>query len=369
MNARALTLPADALAPVLQECVARKAEVLRARDRALGENRVRIGSYMENIGWPELFGYDMNDFYRVPELSFEMQLRQNIFWADNSEDDWPVGLEIGASIGHYTDMTLFGASIRHTADGVPLFDPHPMAQELRLDLLPEWDFQRGGDMPRLISYYQGLKRISEERYGGVFPVVFPCPNRGCLDTLVQLRTYEEVVVDMRERPEAVHAFLAHFADARLKYFEGRRVLLGESSLPEATHVADDWVNVPFISPAMFREFMVPAYRRISANERTVASFHTCGRMEPLVGDLLEVFPKLSMLDVSGWNDFELLHRTVPKDIGFGLSFINTFTLTAPGTSSARSCRPSQPSRKSVRFRSARRPSSTSAAPMKRRWRE
>ena len=329
MNDRALTLSKEVLGAAVQECAPRRAEVLEARDRELGQARVRIGSYMENIGWPELFGYDMNDFYSDPELSFEMQLRQKIFWADNSRDDGPVALETDASIGHYTDMTLFGASIRHTHDGVPLFDPHPLAKDLRLDLLPEWDFQRGGEMPHLLSHYRGLKRISEEQYGGAFPVVFPCPNRGCLDTLVQLRTYEEVVGDMVERPEAVHAFLAHFADARLKYFRGRQALLGEAGLPETTHVADDWVNVPFISPAMFREFMVPAYRRIQANEGNVASFHTCGRMEPLAGDLLEVFPHLAALDISGWNDFELLHQTVPKQIGFGLSFINTFTLTAP----------------------------------------
>jgi hypothetical protein len=51
-------------------------------------------------------------------------------------------------------------------------------------------------------------------------------------------------------------------------------------------------------------------------------------MTPIVRDLLAEAPGLRGLDVSGWNDFELLDRLVDPGIGFWLNFINSFVLSA-----------------------------------------
>ncbi len=158
---------------------------------------------------------------------------------------------------------------------------------------------------------------------------FPTFNRGPLDVYVQLRGYERFVEDTLDRPQFVHDFLARIVEERVKWNRERRRYLGEPEPAEpTTRVDDDWVNVPFISPAMFRDFVVPAYRRIAAAEGAVVGFHTCGVMAPVVGDLLGVFPGIRTLDVSGWNDFEALDRALDPETGFYISFKNTFVLTA-----------------------------------------
>ncbi len=325
----AMDIPADGLLEALQERIERKRAVLEERDRTLGAGRIRIGSYMENIGYPELFGYDMDRFLSDPGFFLETELRQRIFWADNSLDDSLPGTWIGATVGMYYDITLFGQEVRHTEIGVPLFEPHPIAERPDLSLIPPVDFRTSGRMPELIGQFEALRRLSEERYGGALTIGFPTFNRGPLDVYVQLRGYERFVEDTLDRPQFVHDFLGRIVEERVRWNRERRRYLGEPEPAEpTTRIDDDWVNVPFISPAMFREFVVPAYRRVAAAEGTVVGFHTCGVMVPVVEDLLGVFPGIRTLDVSGWNDFEALDRTVAPEIGFWLSFKNTFVLTA-----------------------------------------
>ena len=327
LNRDAMSIPADDLFPAFQERIARKAAVLEERDRTLGKDRIRIHSYMENIGWPELFGYDMNRFLSDAEFGLEMELRQRIFWADNSLDDSLPGTWLGATVGMYYDITLFGQEVRHTTIGVPLFVPHPIAQKPDLSLIAPVDFRTSGQMPLLIQRYETLRRIATASFEGKLTITFPIFGRGPLDVYVQLRGYDKFVEDTQDRPQFVHDFLTRIVDERVKWNRERRRYLGEPEPAEpTTRIDDDWVNIPFISPAIFREFVVPAYRRIAASEGKVVGFHTCGVMVPVVGDLLGVFPGIRTLDVSGWNDFEKLDELLDPQIGFWLGFKNTFVL-------------------------------------------
>jgi hypothetical protein len=169
--------------------------------------------------------------------------------------------------------------------------------------------------------------VALTRYGDALTIGFPTLNRGPLDIYVQLRGYDRFVEDTQDRPQFVHDFLALIVRERAAWNRERRRYLGEPEPAEpTTRIDDDWVNVPFISPAMFREFVIPAYRRISAAEGQVVGFHTCGVMVPVVGELLGVFPGIRTLDISGWNDFEKLDEMLDPQIGFWLGFKNTFVL-------------------------------------------
>ena len=328
MNLEARTIPKEQLVDAVDERAERRRQQAAARDAQYGPDRVRVNSYMENIGWPELFGYDMNDFYADPDLNVEMQLRQKVFWADNSDDDSGIDLGIQASTGMYYDMTLFGQKIRHTTDGVPCFDPHPISRDPDPSHITPFDFYATGDMPALIAQHRRMLELNQREYGGRLQVRFPNFHRGPLDVLVQLRGYDNFVADAVERPELVRRFLDLFVDERLRYARERQRYLGDPDLPPTTFVADDWVNVPFISPAMFRAFAMPAYRRIRAEEGPVTGFHTCGNFEAVVLDLLSAFPDICLLEVSGWNDVRALDRSVPREVGFYAQVINTLVLTA-----------------------------------------
>jgi uroporphyrinogen-III decarboxylase len=329
MNKDALTIPKDRLGVEFQKRVQRKQEILDTRDAELGVDRIPITSYMENIGWPELFGFDMNDFFADPELAFEMQLRERIFWADNSLDDSYLDRTIYSDTGMYFDTTLFGTEIHHTKIGVPEFQPHPISQNPDPSIIKPFDFYQSGDMPLLIERYKKLKEISTTIYDNYFPVDFPGFHRGPVDIYVQLRGYENFLTDTVEKPEIVHEFLDFFVNERSRYRKEREAFLGTTDQTASPCVADDWVAIPFISPDIFMEFIIPAYRKIVANEGPVAHFHTCGRIDPIFADMLAVFPEISTVDMSWWNIMQIMDEIVPKNIAFAVAVINTFTLCSP----------------------------------------
>ena len=181
-------------------------------------------------------------------------------------------------------------------------------------------------MPALLAKYTAMQAINCEQYGEAFTIGFPQFHRGPLDIFIQLRGYENFVEDLDERPAFVAEALAFLADARLRFARERAAFLGEA-LPATTFVADDWVNVPFITPAFFRDVLVPVYARIRAGEGAVTGFHTCGALAPIVDALLAVFPEIATLEVSGWNDVDALDAVVAPRIGFAASVINTVSLS------------------------------------------
>ncbi|MEW6750018.1 MAG: hypothetical protein AB1505_03460 [Candidatus Latescibacterota bacterium] len=326
LRREAMQIPAARLLEALDERLARKREVLAGRDREFGADRCRISSYLENIAWPGLFGFDMNRFYADPEFMAEQELRQRIFWLDNTQGDDLPGLELCPTTGFYWDFTLFGQRIRTAPDGVPHFLPHPLATAADLSLLGCFEFAASGDMPVLLRQHRELRRLSQERYGGRLGVGFPRFQRGPVDLLVQMRGYERFVFDTLERPQFVRAGLARFVAERARWNRARAAWLGEPWDRQSTFIADDWVNPPFLSPALFRDFALPAYRAIQEEEGPITGFHTCGPLVDLVGDLLPAMPGIRTLDVSGWNDLEALDATVDPEIAFHCQMRNTFVL-------------------------------------------
>ena len=123
MNREAMRIPANRLIESLTERIESKRAILAEREKKRGENRIRIYSHLENLALPELFGFDMNRLFSDARLAIEINLRQRIFWLDNSLDDLLPGLDMDATVGMYYDMTLFGADIRHAPGGVPEFRP------------------------------------------------------------------------------------------------------------------------------------------------------------------------------------------------------------------------------------------------------
>jgi hypothetical protein len=325
LNRAALSIPRDRLAEELAKRIELKKEVLREREKTLGKDRVFIHSYMENIGWPGLLNFDTNQCYTDSETQYEIDLRVRIFWLDNSIDDGVSGLDLNCTVGMYFDMTLFGLDITHTPQGVPLFGPHPLAETPSLAVFRPHDFRTTGAMPDLLRQHQGLRALGKASRPELH-VGFPMFHRGPLDIFMQMRTYERFVEDTMERPAFLHQALRYLVEERARWNRERAAYLGEAPAT-TTFIADDWTYVPFITPDMFREFILPAYRRCQELDGTVTGFHTCGNFVPLVDDLLRDFPAIRALDVGGWNDLGALHARVPKNIDFTIGLINTFVLT------------------------------------------
>ena len=276
----------------------------------------RFTVYMENIGWAQLFDYDVNRYYSDAAFQLEMQIRQRLFHWENYDDDTPLSTSFEATVGMYAEYTLFDMPVRHEREGVPhIRDDHPMTREPDLGLLKRHDFHTSGQMPELICMWEEMTKLA----GGRLTVTFPCWSRGPLDMAIQLRGYGDFVADTAERPQFVHDLMRWLVEERMRWWDEREKFLGAN--PSAAGISDDWVNVPFISPAMFEDFCLPRYLELEEYHGAVNRLHSCGDKSPLVHLMLKI-ATLDSFEVNHWTPLGVMLDRVPADKHLAHSFLN-----------------------------------------------
>jgi hypothetical protein len=280
----------------------------------------RVYVYMENLGWAQIFGYDMNDFYGSAETQLSLSIRQKLFQLEHFDDDGCVTADLEATIGMYWDYPMVGLSVRHQPDGVPLIqEDHPLRRDPDIRLLAPEDFRSGGEMPRLFGLYSDMLRLADGRLS----VRFPTWQRGPLDMAVQLRGYEQFVLDCWERPEFVHDLLRWLVDQRMRWWDA---YCEEFSVADRTAgIADDWINAPFITPAIFRDFLMPRYLDLEAFHGKLTYVHSCGDQAPFQRDILAI-RSLPTFEQNPWTDLDTTLRQVPPDKSLTVSIKNADVL-------------------------------------------
>lgn len=280
----------------------------------------RITAYLENIGWTQLFGYDMNDYYGGPRLNCELQLRQKLYAFEHFDDDTPITADLSASTGWYFDMTVMGLDVAHEPCGVPLIqDDHPLTRSPDLALLPRHNFHVSGEMPRVFALYESLQELTAGRMN----VVFPRWERGPLDLAIQLRGYEALMADVVERPQFVHDLFRYLCEERMRWWDAYCEEFGVAD--RAAGIADDWINAPFISPGFFEEFCLPRYLELEQFHGRITRVHSCGNKVPFF-PLLRRLETLDIFEVNHWTDLAATCREVPPTKALSIALLNTDVL-------------------------------------------
>ena len=271
---------------------------------------------MANIGWAQLFDYDMNHYYEDAAFQLEMQIRQRLFHWKNFDDDTPLSPRFDATVGMYADFALFDMPVRHERVGVPhIRDDHPMTREPNMRLLTPHDFYSSGQMPQLIRLWEDMCALAGDRLS----VGFPQWRRGPLDIAIQLRGYENFIADTVERPQFVHDLMRYIVEERIRWSEERDRFVG--SKPDTGGIGDDWINVPFISPAIFEDFCLPRYMDLEKYHGRISFFHSCGDKSPLVHLMLRI-RTLNSYEVNHWTPLAAMLEKVPADKHLAYAFQN-----------------------------------------------
>lgn len=280
------------------------------QNRSRGQRRPMVAFGLEEpICWTILYGYDANRYFSDPEFYFAQTLRQKLWrWEHFPDDAQPLTAELPAWLGHYPEYTFIGLEVAFTPRGVPrIQSDHPISGDPDLRHLQPVDFLTSGWMPRVLRWYEALQRLAAGRLPVRFNMVW---WRGCLDLAIQLRGYEQFLLDIRERPQFVHDLLRWLTEQRCRWYEAYYHYFGLEVQPAP--VADDWVNVPFIAPALFADFVLPRYLEIEAFHGGLSSFHSCGNQAPVQKYLLQI-ESLSGFEVSPWTDLLQTLGNVPAD--------------------------------------------------------
>ena len=286
------------------------------RNRSRGQAQPTVSFALEEpIASAIIFGYDVNRYYSDPLFHIEQTLRQRLWrWEHFPDDDAPLTLDLPAQLSYYVEFTVVGLEMEISPRGVPLIQTdHPLTRAPDLRLLRPIDFATSGWMPRVLRWYHDLSRLSAGRLNVTFGSAW---WRGCLDLAIQLRGYDNLIADMVERPAFVHGLLQWLVEQRCRWYDAYYRYFGLK--PGPVSIADDWLNVPFISPAMFADFVLPRYLEIERYHGGITGIHSCGNQTPLQRYLLEI-KSLPTLEVSPWTDLQQTLRNVPAEKSLGIS--------------------------------------------------
>lgn len=263
----------------------------------------------EPIAWTKLFGYDVNEYLSDPEFYFEQTLRQKLWRWNNVPDDMiKLTLDVPAWLGHYPEYTYAGMDVFFNSQGVPMLQTdHPLSKNPDMSLLKPVNFHSSGWMPRVLKWYDDLKRIANGRVHIPFNMTW---WRGGLDLAIHLRGYDNFIMDTIERPKFVHELMKFITEQRCLWHSAYWEHFGIEKQPAA--IGDDWVNVPFISPSMFEEFVLPYYMQIERFHGTISYIHSCGNQTPIQQYLLKL-SSLMTFEVSPWTNLDRSLINIPSD--------------------------------------------------------
>ena len=266
-------------------------------------------SMEEGIAFSKIFGFNFNRCLENPDFNVRQQLRNRLFCMDNLGGSSAFISDIPSYPGYYFEYSFFGIRVGYTAEGVPtLQDDHPVTREPAISLVPKFDFKSSGLLPLIRSSYERQRNV----VGNRIKLVFPTFVRGCLDIAIQLRGYENWITDTLERPQFVHDLMQLIVDYRITSTEATYAYLGEP-VPESVTLADDWVNIPFITPAMFDDFVLPYYQQLADHYGKITNFHTCGCQNQII-DSLKGIHGLQSFEVSPWTSLDLILEKVPAEM-------------------------------------------------------
>ncbi len=162
--------------------------------------------------------------------------------------------------------------------------------------------------------YRREKKLAAERqefffWGGINVFEQMCPMCG----------HEYMLMGMALDPDWVRDMTKTYADLTIAMWE---MLFAEEGLPDGIFFYEDmgFKEKPFMSPAMYRELIMPAHKRTCAwahSKGLRVIMHSCGFVEPLVPHMIEAgIDMLQAMEVKAGMDMVRLNKLYGDKIGF-----------------------------------------------------
>jgi uroporphyrinogen decarboxylase len=146
-----------------------------------------------------------------------------------------------------------------------------------------------------------------------------CGSWNVFQVMVNLVGHENLLVAMALDPEWVKDMIRVYSELAVNLHES---LFETCGPPDGLFIMEDlgYFQRTFMSQAMFREFIKPAYRRIcdfAKSRKLPVLFHSCGFMEPFIPDLIDAgIDCLTAMEVKAGMDVARLFATYGDRLSF-----------------------------------------------------
>jgi hypothetical protein len=221
----------------------------------------------------ELLGTDLSRYYREPMYFLEHWLKTKLFHFQRFCDDNYYDAFIPIWLGEGFEATLWGMTICYDAARDPWIDRRRPVIQPDGDprKLPWSGFGSEGLMPLVRRFHEELLATVEPFGMGVG---FQNWGNGPLMTANYLAGVEPLAMAFLTQPDFARMLLEYVAERRIEWTIQRAKHLGEPI--EKGEILDDDVSAPLVSPAVYRDFIFPAEKRLADFHAGIAYWHNCG---------------------------------------------------------------------------------------------
>ncbi|MEI7900173.1 MAG: uroporphyrinogen decarboxylase family protein [bacterium] len=290
----------------------------RMRDKPLSEalglaGAHELDAYLENHLYLALSRHDKVLFYRNDRAEMDRLQAMGYCGPDWKNkivyDAWGMGVMVGTD-GFFACFHPLQKQAGPEVAGfmVPGFNREVLGQEIE-DAVANYTVP-SSSQPGL---YDDLA-ADLMKHSGDF-LVIPCGYFGIFERAWGLMGFPEFMINLAVNPKAVHDFLDKITEYRLEYAK-QVVKMGF----KVAHHGDDLgtQNGTLISKQMFREFILPRFKRAwqPYNDAGIPIIlHSCGNLIGFLPDLIDI--GLRVLEpVQSCMDLKLLKREFGKDLTF-----------------------------------------------------
>ena len=116
----------------------------------------------------------------------------------------------------------------------------------------------------------------------------------------------------------MHDLLGWLVEERIRWWEA--YLKWSGTTGKGAGIGDDWINIPFITPAMFDDFLLPCYQRLKEYHGGLGYVHSCGNKVPVQKRLVEL--DINSHEVNHWTDLDATLANVPPNKFLCVNLLN-----------------------------------------------
>jgi hypothetical protein len=241
-----------------------------------------------NTLWRDLLGLRFDRYYTEPDYFLKHYLRIKILKFREFQDDTPIDRNIPLHFGIGFEAGMLGQEIHYSPDEEPWLGTAPVISETSDLTCTDFDFKKGEVLSQAVDFYDEVRRIVGEE----FTVQFPQWIRGPQGVALYLRGFENFLTDLYLAPELCRQTLRYVTEAQKSFLAWRAEFL-EEPIRKCDLFNDD---LPIMSPASFREFVLPCENELCDFCRGIYYYHSCGDITRHIPEIEEVID-IELLDL------------------------------------------------------------------------
>ena len=220
------------------------------------------------------------------------------YWDNANEEDLAT---VSGCYGIYVIPAVFGFSLRYTVDRWPLLEP---GRHLSVGKMEKLNVKSLLEGPFVEALFDQMDIIAS-RWGKIHGYLH---FQGVLNNAFHMRG-QGIFLDMIERPDLAHHFFGIICDVMIELACQVQARQRQTGFPiDFLTVSNCTVNM--ISPAMYREFVLPYDKKIAQRFERFG-VHTCNwNIDPYI-DAFSELPRLGYLDMGMESDLPRVKKTFP----------------------------------------------------------